>query len=426
MLIRGRLAACLSAGVLIVFAGASGAAAQGASVEVNRDGPSLIVPEGPSAGLEKLEKPILSEDVAAWADTVQREFDGHPQFHAVEISDSRTEATIWWHGEPTPQLDVAVATPLSAAVKVASTPYSPGELQDAVDRLFGDPVLSVVYASIRPDGSGIDISTNLPQGRLANPTAQIQELAGVPVSIVNEEVEPYQNRQDDRYLIGGARWGGFQNGSYVATCSSGFSITNRTTAVKGMLTASHCGPVGSQWGPQVGNTIYTVGPMTSRQMNIDTAVIEVPATAPTRPYIYTGAFNSGSITEINGNRNAPINAEICYSGSYTGLVCGNFIKTKSAQWNLGGDLSAITGLRTERTSTAAAAGQGDSGGPGYVLTNEAGVLKRYAAAVISAGPDAQFGNCPGLEAERLCGPTVLAGETWRFSSQTSWNISTLQ
>ena len=159
--------------------------------------------------------------------------------------------------------------------------------------------------------------------------------------------------------------------------------------------------------------------MMARDTVNDGAVI---STSVSQPYIYTSSFNSGTITAVNGNRNAPIGAEICYSGSYTGLQCGNIVTSKTAMWNFGGHLQNVKGMRTERADGSPPAGQGESGGPDYMLTIADGTIKRYAAGIISGGPNPQSGGCLGLEANRLCGSKAFAGQTWPIASAMCWSI----
>lgn len=401
-------------------------ASQGSSMKIVQasDTQREPVPESAidnvDADLEELTLPVVSEEVASWTATVQDRFEGDPQFHAVEINDARTEVTVWWHGVRTAELDEAASVALEVPVRVAATRYSPGELESAVDRLFANPDLGVSYAAPRPDGSGLDVSADARTvARAASVETQVSRVAGVPVKVTREGVSGFQNRQYDTFAIGGANYWGSDGQGIQASCSTGFAVRN-LSGNTGLLTAAHCGPVGREWGPINGNTYYIYGSVTARYAALDMAVISINGT---QPYFYTGAFNSGSVAQVDGTRNPPVGAEICYSGSYTGLVCGSQVTNTNATWQLSG-VGQIQGLRTNRSDGTPVAGNGDSGGPGYWLTNENGTLKRYAAAIVSAGPNGttQNGGCPGLEADRICGSAVLAGKAWDLNGDTPWNV----
>ena len=353
----------------------------------------------------------------------QRTFDRHAQFNSVEINDSRTEATVWWHGARTTELEAALNPDLSVAVSVKFTPFSPSELQAAVDRVFEDRKLAVVFASIRPDGTGIDVSTS--ESKVSSATQRaIETIAGLPVAVKSEDVVTYNNRQFDTYFIGGSKWSGWNaaQSAQIGYCSSGFAVYSVNADRHGLTTAAHCGPVGSQWGPEKDRTTHIAGSLITRDESHDMAILDIHA-GPTYAYLYTGAYDSGTITEVNGARNVAVNTELCLSGSYTGLVCGSYIKSKNATWRTSETELVKNGMYTENTQIAA--GQGDSGGPGYALTNENGVLKRFAVGAISAGPSTQNSGCPGYQSNRICGGDVFLGEVWRYLASTPWEIKSL-
>lgn len=73
-----------------------------------------------------------------------------------------------------------------------------------------------------------------------------------------------------------------------------------------------------------------------------------------------------------------IGQEICYSGSYGGLKCGDIVKDTSDIYQFEGYPTQITGFRTEQSNSEPAAGHGDSGGPGNQLVSTSSGLKRMA------------------------------------------------
>lgn len=141
---------------------------------------------------ERVVSSVGSEDFTAWADAFQRRFDRHPQFNSLEINESRTAATLWWHGARTPELEVAVKQSLSVEIAVAASRFSPADLQAAANRLLSERTLSIVAATIRPDGSGIDVSTRrAPVSEVLR--KEIAMIAALPVAVKNEDVVAYRN-----------------------------------------------------------------------------------------------------------------------------------------------------------------------------------------------------------------------------------------
>ena len=77
--------------------------------------------------------------------------------------------------------------------------------------VFEDESLGVSHASIRPDGSGIDVTTTR-ESRSTASRADGEQKTGVPVESITGDVTPYTNRQFDEYLIGGTNYARWQDG----------------------------------------------------------------------------------------------------------------------------------------------------------------------------------------------------------------------
>ena len=71
---------------------------------------------------------------------------------------------------------------------------------------------------------------------------------------------------------------------------------------------------------------------------------------------------------------------MCYSGSYSGTVCNNYVDNTNVTACYGAPYPCYNGLvATYQTTGVAAAGQGDSGGPVYGTING----QPYAVGIIS-------------------------------------------
>lgn len=143
--------------------------------------------------------------------------------------------------------------------------------------------------------------------------------------------------------------------------------------------------------------------------------------------MWASTWNSNVYTQINGSTGHVVGQELCYSGSCSGLVCGNIVTDPTFNYNLGGDLTNVTGFVTEHVSGTPAVGNGDSGGPGYSLVNTSGGLKRLAVGIISAIPGDSGTACsgvPGALDGRRCSPVVISTSVNQIGANTGWFVPT--
>ncbi len=374
---------------------------------------------------EKLQLPPVDDRVAAWASSVMSKFANNPRFSTVEINDERTGATVWWYGEPNAALKRELRVKLPVTTSVSATVYKAGDLRAAQKRLHASKSVDVMSVGFPSDASRLDVELN--EGESNNRTSKsaterrLGKLAGAPVKIRPGQVKSAaSNRQFDDYGTAGAHYHGYDGTKITNSCTTGFTVKN-LNGTEGILTAAHCGPVGRQWGPRDGTRYVPYGKVSARYERYDAAVIPM---ATGGPFTYVGSHTSGSVTRIDGTRNPPAGAEICYSGSFSGLYCGHFVTQASTTWSIAEFATTVQGFRTERRDTLPTVGQGDSGGPGYWLTQTStGATARYAAGIISAitGPISS-GNCLGLRADRQCSPVVLSGRAWDVNGNTPWTV----
>jgi hypothetical protein len=128
-----------------------------------------------------------------------------------------------------------------------------------------------------------------------------------------------------------------------------------------------------------------------------------------QPFVWTSTWDSNVYTRIDGAASPYVGQELCDSGSYSGLVCGDIVRTTGVHMDLGGDLTSITGFQTQNSSNIPAAGNGDSGGPGYQLVSTANGVRRWAVGNISAIPSGSPATCHGTPGG---GASVGAAAPW--------------
>jgi len=358
---------------------------------------TVAVPEEPGApedtydDVSKLTLPPISAPMLEEANTLAESFNDDPQVASVGVALDRTAIEMYWYGDRAERLEAAIAS-TSSPISVLDSEYAPASLRAAADQLRdGAAGVAVASVYVQPDGSGLNVAlAETPQAEarrsavdVADREDLIEEFDGVPVTFSGAP-EQALSRQSDTAHIAGARIYQFASnpGRILNGCTSAFAVIRPETGVKGQLTAAHCGEVGSAWvvhnGVAGSNSYYLLGEMTHRDEWYDGAVL---GTTTSYPYMYTGAYNSDTYTPINGLASPVVGVEICYSGSYSGLYCGNIVTAVNTQVTYGDVGQTSLAFVTVNNAGTKTVGQGDSGGPGYVLVSTADGYKRYAAAL---------------------------------------------
>ncbi|GAA2234643.1 hypothetical protein GCM10010413_37650 [Promicromonospora sukumoe] len=383
---------------------------------------------GDEPDLDALVAPPVSVEMVEFSEEVNDRFADHPDFGGVEFSRDRTEITVWWHGAPTAALTSIVAeAPVQA--EVSSMEFSAAELTQAAQKLVEADLgaIDVVAAGPSPSGDRIDAVV---AGADAQALGTIQEVLqesveGIPVSFETGEATNLDlNRQYDTYGLGGARIRHLDGVFLTNYCSTGFAVYNPANPSQtGLMFANHCGPLGNDWTVYGGTDLptYLIGSEVAEAPSDDGAIITHPGS---QPYVYTGPWNSGSVAPIDSQATPAIGTEICYGGSYSGTTCGSFVTARPWTWQDPDGGGTIRGFQTERSGTIAAVGQGDSGGPGYIIASSGGTTLRYAAAIVSAGPISSEATCNGIDEGRFCGTTAWVTEPARIELATGWELQT--
>jgi len=379
-------------------------------------------------GIETLALPVVSEEMSRLASELTMNFADDPSFASSEVPTTRDRVIVHWHGKESSELRKLISDHGTVPTEVRQTRFQPGFLRQRTEQLSKSNIDIKSY-SINHDGSGIRVAVSQeaknrkPMQELAK---QYEEVVKAPVEIADASPEPaysYTRQFDDYWHLGGARIYTFRPGSYNG-CTSGFSVRQNGTGNQGTMFAAHCSLLGSQWSAWDGGPYYYPwGNVTVNDYPRDGAIIH---SGTSYDYIWTSTWDSDVYTRINGASYAYVGQEICYSGSYSGLSCGNIVQNTSELYKFENYPTDITAFRTQQISNDPVVGKGDSGGPGYQLVSTSSGVKRLAVGIISAIPGGSGTDCQGVPGGngRVCSATVFATSAQNIAAATGWYIPT--
>jgi hypothetical protein len=321
-------------------------------------------------------------------------------------------------------------------VSIVRTAYSPQQLDAAKDALFWNAAtlssgerLFAVMPSV--DGSGLiamyEESVNGEQRRLPVPDLR-QSAGGIPVQVEFGALPEAISRLSDTAPFKAGAFMRKSNGG----CTTAFKIGHISSGVQSLITAHHCSPDnGASWH----QGLYDTTAMTSSNyLGLSTGQAAGGSDigrlgGPTNTlaaWVYGAGPSSNSGYPTIGWTNPAVGAVICYSGAYSGAVCQNEVTNSGltvCYLNNPGSPCYDDLVRTAQTSGIPAAGNGDSGGPAFVLTSQGA----YAAGVISGIQNASP-TCTGIAGSvdgRKCSNVVLYAPMSNFFwNNTGWDIYT--
>lgn len=338
-----------------------------------------------------------------WLNRLKTVFSAHEDFGGVSLSHDRLEISVQWRGQPPQSLRDQIREARGQGLAAAITPvrYSDVELQREAEKLVWDDLPgtdAVVFAHPDQDNSALVVGLN---EKLLNDDQVPPPLPTTfPVEIeLTDGLTPAQHRLNDTEpYSGGARIHG-----PGVICTSGFAVATQGT--DGMLTAAHCTDIGDVWTTPVG-VYYGTG--TRRSIVTDAAML---AGSSYIPAVYWGPYSTNTRVAVHGAASPVEGSEICYSGSFSGTVCGNVVVATDVPYDLGGELDNLRGFRSEQWDGIPAAGQGDSGGPAVlaILDDATGEWVAWAGGIISAIPADSPTGCTGVQG-RNCSPTVYSAD----------------
>ncbi|MGH1489716.1 MAG: RICIN domain-containing protein [Acidimicrobiales bacterium] len=297
-----------------------------------------------SAGLATAMERDLDVPVAEASAFMARQLEQTAVAASIEASVARDHGGTWIAEDGT--LQVGVTTESAAAevraagaeaVLVERTEAELLAIHDRLNFLTDDEMESMAGVT----GWSVDLFSNRVLVETDDPTTigAYLETLGIDLDAIGF-TPTVEHMRTGTNVFGGERYW-----TSVAGCSFAFGV------VGGILTAGHCGGVGSPVADQA--TGRQVGQFTASSVTgVDAAFIALKAGNAGQPYV--SAHNGGFIP-VYGAAQAPVGSGVCRSGATSGFHCG-VITSRSATINAG------LGFWYNQITTTACASAGDSGG----------------------------------------------------------------
>ena len=296
--------------------------------------------------------------------------------------------------------------PANVRVDVHAAKFSRSAMIDAAEEVTHDAQLlgeqdhvSVEAVGPSPDGSGIVVTVFSTDGAdLDQASKALHGRYGAIVGAVH--ASSHKTSERDLFYSGFrfndyAPWyGGDRIASSVGGCSTGFAASYNGPV---MLTASHCGGVGTVFsnGPRWDGSYNVMGTSNYSNTNTDVGALAVSSTSN---YINVGS-NPQSPTQLYvGSWASPIVGQyLCQSGSYTGEVCGlrvvdtgQYVCLSWFLWYCTSWQGPLADVINYLGSSYYSAGHGDSGGPVYLRQGSSGVAEGLVHGVLTPNANAAY------------------------------------
>jgi hypothetical protein len=284
------------------------------------------------------------------------------------------------------------AVPAGVTVDVQAAKFTRQEMLDAAQQITDAAQLlgqqfHVTVEAVGPtvDGSGVNVTVFATGADdVGKASKALHDKFGAIVNRVNASDK--KTSESELFFAGWrfndyAPWyGGDRISSSSGSCTTGFAATYN--GAPAMLTASHCGGVGTNFwnGPTSSGGWNFMGSVGYSNTNTDVASIGVSSYSL---YINVGYDPQVASQLYVGSWASPIVGEyLCQSGSFTGERCGlrvvdtaqyvclSYVLWWCTSWQ--GPLADVVSIYG---SSSPAAGHGDSGGPVYLRTGSSGIAK---------------------------------------------------
>lgn len=292
------------------------------------------------------------------------------------------QVTLWWKGAPPADIAAAVnAARRTAPVEVANATYSRAELRKAAARLTpvveADPADAVHSVRLRTDGTGIEIAVDDISG------TKLPKLpaTGVRTSFVERDRLVERSRTNDAAPFDG----GAVIGITTPWCTAGFGVRDADTDAGYLLTAEHCGVIGSAWhvGWDTTGPPTLVGYAVDSNDDHDTMIISTWAPGD---HIYVGGQHDEVRAQVIGWTEVFPGQLLCQSGNSSAGEIGGPVCNLRVDFHYDDieDLVEATQLDGDESARG-----GDSGGPVYSV-NADGTVLAAGTTTRSAGPGFGF------------------------------------
>jgi hypothetical protein len=387
-----RIAAAVSLPLVLILADA----AQPSAAETNTRSLAQLATEQQhlDAGADYLNAEIAARKLSGLA--------------GITVSPRYGTLFLFWHGTLPGLLQDAMIdlTAQGLTVHVAQAPYSQLQLDTFRTQITSsDPWLinpRIGFIAVAPDGSGLTIGASGDVDRIRS--LPVIKASRIPITYVTSDPV-----QASRWLDTPPFYGGAVITNLEVYCSSGFPAHfSNAPSTYFMITASHCFDYrkpGQEWYTNGG---LLEGPAWNGTPTNDGAIINLSQGTiggGGGNYIYTqgtdqtGAGVGESTLPVVGFGSNTDGDYVITSGAFSGQLNAIRVVNNNTLWSFTGyDGTAylVHGVEAEQVQHADAAGQGDSGGPVFVVDpNGTGAIAR---GIISAIDPTTRTKCAGVTA----------------------------
>jgi hypothetical protein len=292
--------------------------------------------------------------------------------------------------------DLGAILPAGMEVRLHRADFSRSAMTSAVDRVQSAARLlsqreniTIAGAGVNEDGTGINVAV---LAGAANSSATVKRASQVLHdrygNIVSEvQVTTKKTSADDLYFMNArfndsAPWyGGNRIRVGSNGCTTGFAATSAGSPA--MLTAAHCGGVGTTFnhGPGAADGYTVMGTSVYSNLDTDIGAIKVSSTSS---YINVGADPQWPTQMLVASWASPVVGEwLCASGSFTGERCNLKVVDKnqsrcrawSSQGWCAGWVNGLSDVINMLGPSNMSVGTGDSGGPVYLRSGLTAIAK---------------------------------------------------
>ncbi|WP_418060887.1 hypothetical protein [Pimelobacter simplex] len=318
----------------------------------------------------------------------------------VAIDLTQRLVTVFWKGPPPEAVKAALGEHDNGVeVTLTDAPYSALDLLLAGEELFdagrkdGGVRMQGVYPNDDLSGLVAEIQPAVLERLNATKSSSrgggalestLEKIAGVPVTYTeglgvigttrNDDSPPWQGGGAMRYP---ARPGSF--------CSTGFAVVTGSGQGR-LLSAAHCDSTGNL-AVNDGTDAQQIAPggasVDKRTNDIDSMIIDPPASPGTTGKIFGGAWNKAAGTagyQYNVAGSGGVvegDTGYCVGGAMSGEHCGKTVRQTSYQYDCpGNDTLTCFGFRFSGNAGVITTALGDSGGPIYVKRSDGRVGAR--------------------------------------------------
>jgi hypothetical protein len=319
---------------------------------------------------------------------------------------------VYWKGKAPAKVTAAaaVARAQGLTVKVHPAKHSQAELKAEAARLVkADPSIQSIAA--KHDGSGLAIkqsaSSFSARSAVQSPVAIEVEPAEVELAASRlADVSPYK---------GGAYIANYKNDVGQGSCSSGFGVISNSTGAEKLLTAAHCGEVGSDFRT---GALDPIGVVESRVVVSDSEIVGLPTTGSTEGRVWIGdsiATNANQYgLDVIGAAATFVGDWLCDSGSYSGTICEIKVEKIWDRICLDNFGCVTNAVEARHQGGYSAGGNGDSGGPIFSVSPGDKLTARGTLTAISVAAE-DIRACSGVPersgrrcSQRIFFPSITA------------------